>query len=50
MVLTVGAVPPKAHGHVHVPLRELQSGQVEPDDGQEAGFAGGGAHLNIQAL
>lgn len=50
MVITVDAVPPKAHGHVDVPVRGLQSGRVEPDDGGEADFAAGGAHLNIEAL
>lgn len=44
------AVPPKAQGHVDVLVRGLQSGRVEPDDGREADFGAGGAHLNIEAL
>lgn len=44
------AVPPEAHGHVDVLERGLQGGRVEPDDGGEADFAAGGAHLNIEAL
>lgn len=50
MVIDVDAVPPKAHGHVDVPVRGLHSGWEEPDDGREATFAAGGAHLNIEAL
>lgn len=50
MIIAVEAVPPKAHGHVDVPVRGLQSGWVQPDDGREADFAAGGAYLNIDAL
>lgn len=50
MVIAVDAVSPKAHGHVDVPVRGLQSGRVEPDDGRKAVFAAGGAHLNIEAF
>lgn len=50
MVIAVDAVPSEAHGHVDVPVMGLQSGRVKPDDGWEASFAAGGAHLNIDAL
>lgn len=50
MVIAVDAVPPKAHGHVDVPVRGLHSGRVKPDDGREADLAAGGAHLNTEAL
>lgn len=41
---------PKAQRHVGVLVEGFDSGWIEPDDGREAEFAGGGSHVYIEAL
>lgn len=46
----VAAVPAEAQGHVGVHVEGLGGGGVQLDDGGQAELAGGGGHMEFEAL
>lgn len=50
LVIIRNTVPSKAHWHVDMLVQRFDGGWEEPDDSGEADFAGGGGHLNFEAL